>query len=86
MSETSTGRYRLLFFGIRLVNEVPGNCATNRPYTLELNGRWYFLHHNGALPGGDSHHRSVCIDHLECRPDGTIEPVVMTSHGISHEP
>jgi len=67
-----------------LLNEVPGNCETNRPCTLELNGEWYFVYHNGALPGGDSHHRSVCIDRLEYNPDGTMKPVVMTSTGVGH--
>jgi beta-xylosidase len=66
-----------------LLNEVAGNCETNRPCTLEFDGEWYFVYHNGALPGGDSHHRSVCIDHLRYRPDGTIEPIVMTSQGLS---
>lgn len=65
-----------------LMNEVAGNARTNRPCTLEFAGRWYFLYHNGALPGGDSHHRSVCIDDLHHDPDGTIRPVAMTSSGI----
>ena len=65
-----------------LLNEVPGNCETNRPCTLEFDGQWFFLYHNGALPGGDSHHRSVCIDRLQYNPDGTMQTVVMTSRGI----
>lgn len=65
-----------------LLNEVPGNCETNRPCVLEFNGDWFFLYHNGALEGGDSHHRSICIDRLRYNPDGTMQPVVMTSRGI----
>jgi beta-xylosidase len=65
-----------------LLNEVAGNCETNRPCTLDVHGEWYFVYHNGALPGGNSHHRSVCIDHLQYNPEGTMKPVVMTSRGI----
>lgn len=68
-----------------LVNEGAANCETNRPCTLEFNGESYFVYHNGMLPGGDSHHRSVCIDRLVYNSDGTIQPVLMTSQGISHE-
>ncbi|MFC7405463.1 family 43 glycosylhydrolase [Georgenia alba] len=66
-----------------LLNEVPGNCATNRPCILQLEGDWYFLYHNGVLPGGDSHHRSVCLDRLDYDPDGTMRRVVMTSEGVT---
>jgi len=65
-----------------LLNEVAGNCATNRPCTLEFGGEWYFVYHNGALPGGDSHHRSVCLDRLQYNADGTMQPVRMTSAGV----
>ena len=66
-----------------LLNEVLGNCETNRPFTLEFNDQWYFLYHTGTLPGGDSHHRPVCIDHLYYDPDGAMPTVVMTSRGLS---
>jgi beta-xylosidase len=65
-----------------LLNEVAGNAATNRPCTFEFGGEWYFAYHNGALPGGDSYHRSVCIDRLHHNPDGTMQPVRMTSAGV----
>lgn len=66
-----------------LLNEVPGNCTTNRPCTLELGGHWCFLYHNGVPPGGDSHHRSVCIDRLHYNADATMQVVRMTSEGIT---
>ena len=65
-----------------LLNEIAGNCETNRPCIILVNQEWYFLYHNGALPGGDSHHRSVCIDRLQYNADGTMRPVVMTSKGV----
>jgi beta-xylosidase len=66
-----------------LLNEVAGNAATNRPCTFQLDGDWYFAYHNGALPGGDSFHRSVCVDRLHYNADGTMQPVRMTSAGVS---
>jgi hypothetical protein len=64
-----------------ILNEIPGNCETNRPCILEYRGQSFFLYHNGALPGGGSHRRSVCIDRLHYNPDGTMQRVVMTSEG-----
>ncbi|WP_295121638.1 family 43 glycosylhydrolase [uncultured Chitinophaga sp.] len=61
-----------------ILNDVPYNCETNRPCTLEMGGESYFFYHNGALPGGGSHRRSVCIDRLYYNDDGTIQEVVMT--------
>lgn len=69
-----------------LLNEIAGNCATNRPCTLQFGDEWYFVYHNGALPGGDSYHRSVCIDRLRYNADGTMQPVRMTSAGVSCAP
>jgi hypothetical protein len=65
-----------------IVNEVPGNCATNRPAIIEFGGDWYFFYHNGVLPGGGSHRRSVCVDRLHCAPDGRMQRVHMTTEGL----
>jgi beta-xylosidase len=66
-----------------ILNEIPGNCETNRPATLDFKGKSYFFYHNGSLPKGGSHHRSVCIDQLHYNPDGTMKRVVMTSEGVA---
>jgi ornithine carbamoyltransferase len=50
---------------------------------FEFKGESYFAYHNGALPGGGSHRRSVCIDRLYYNSDGTMRRVMMTSEGIS---
>ncbi|WP_423736157.1 family 43 glycosylhydrolase [Chitinophaga caseinilytica] len=55
------------------------NSDTNRPATLDFGGKSYFFYHNGRLPEGGSHRRSVCVDELRYRPDGTIGDVIMTS-------
>lgn len=65
-----------------ILNEIAGNCATNRPAIIEFNGSDYFFYHNGALPEGGSHRRSVCIDRLFYEPDGSLRRVIMTTEGI----
>jgi hypothetical protein len=65
-----------------IINDVPHNCITNRPCIIEFKGRDYFIYHNGALPNGGSHHRSVCIDELHYNGDGTIKKIEMTKAGV----
>jgi beta-xylosidase len=65
-----------------ILNEVPGNCATNRPGIVEFGGDWYFFYHNGVLPGGGSHRRSVCVDRLTYDQDGRMNRVHMTTEGL----
>lgn len=69
-----------IFKGI--LNEIAGNCQTNRPCVLNFKGKSYFFYHNGALQDGDSYHRSVCIDKLYYNDDDTMQRVIMTSEGI----
>lgn len=69
-----------LFKGI--LNEIAGNCQTNRPCIIDFKGSSYFLYHNGALKGGGSHRRSVCIDYLYYNTDDTIKRIIMTSEGV----
>lgn len=78
MSNSITGIWT--FKGI--VNEIPGNCVTNRPCIVEFKGKSYFFYHNGGLPQGGSHRRSVCVDYLYYNPDGSIKRVIMTSEGV----
>jgi beta-xylosidase len=65
-----------------ILNEIPGNCMTNRPCIIEFKGRWYFIYHNGALPSGGSHRRSVCMEYLYYNEDDTIKRIIMTSEGV----
>jgi beta-xylosidase len=65
-----------------ILNEMAGNCATNSPAVLDFKGKTYFIYHNGALPEGGSHRRSVCIDYMYYDEDGTIRKILMTSEGI----
>jgi len=65
-----------------ILNEIAGNCETNRPAILDFKGKTYFFYHNGGLEKGDSHHRSVCIDLLHYNEDDTMQRVIMTSEGL----
>jgi beta-xylosidase len=65
-----------------ILNEIAGNCETNRPCIIHFNGQSYFLYHNGALKNGGSHRRSVCIDYLYYNDDDTIRRIVMTTEGV----
>jgi hypothetical protein len=65
-----------------IINEIAGNCKTNSPAILDFKGRTYFIYHNGALPEGGSHRRSVCIDYLYFKNDGSIKKILMTSEGV----
>jgi beta-xylosidase len=66
-----------------VLNEIAGNCETNRPAIVNFKGRSYFFYHNGALKDGGSQRRSVCLDYLHYNLDGTMKRVVMTSEGVA---
>lgn len=65
-----------------LLNEVAGNTTTNHQAIVEYKGKWYFIYHTGALPGGGGASRSVCIDYLHYNKDKTLKRVIMTSEGV----
>jgi beta-xylosidase len=65
-----------------ILNELAGNCETNRPAIIDFKGKSYFFYHNGGLRDGGSHRRSVCVDELHYKADGTMKRVVMTSEGV----
>jgi beta-xylosidase len=64
-----------------ILNEIAGNCETNRPCIIDFKGQSYFIYHNGALKNGGSHRRSVCVDLLHYNDDDTIQRVIMTTEG-----
>ncbi|MGX5817377.1 family 43 glycosylhydrolase [Chitinophaga lutea] len=71
MSRHITGPWEFMGF----VNDVSWRCETNRPATLDFRGGSWFFSHNGALPGGGSHRRSVCIAPMSYLGDGRIREV-----------
>jgi len=65
-----------------ILNEIAGNCQTNRPAIIDYKDKSYFIYHNGALKNGGSHRRSICIDYLYYNADGSMKRIVMTSEGV----
>ncbi|MFT3829278.1 MAG: glycoside hydrolase family 43 protein [Opitutaceae bacterium] len=65
-----------------VLNAHVPNCNTNHQAIIEFKGKPYFIYHNGALPGGGSWRRSVCVDELRYNADGTLQPVVQTIAGV----
>ena len=67
-----------------LLNEVAGNTNTNHQSIIEFKGKDYFIYHNGVIPtAGGSYRRSVCVDYLYYKEDGTMQKVLMTSEGVA---
>lgn len=66
-----------------ILNELAGNCETNRPCIVEFRGISYFFYHNGGLKDGSSHRRSVCVDYLHYNADGTMKRIIMSSEGVN---
>lgn len=58
------------------------NTTTIHQTIIELNGKNYFISHNGALPTGGSSRRSVTIEQFNYNPDGTIPTILQTSTGV----
>jgi arabinoxylan arabinofuranohydrolase len=60
---------------------------TIHPGIVQFRGEWYLFLHNAALVIGDQYgaigRRSVTVEHLRYRADGTMEPVVQTDAGVS---
>jgi arabinoxylan arabinofuranohydrolase len=63
--------------------DVFGNpsIATNHPGVTDYKGHSYFFYHNGALPGGGSFKRSVCVEEFTYGADGSIPKLTMTTKG-----
>ena len=69
------------FKGI-IMAEHTNSCWTNHHSLIEYRGQWYlFYHHNDYSPRDDKR-RSVCIDKVTFRADGTIEEVKPTLRGV----
>ncbi len=54
------------------------NCGTSHQAISQFKDRWYLVYHNGALPKGGNHRRSVCVEEFVYNADGSI-PNLTTS-------
>jgi beta-xylosidase len=69
-----------------LLAEGAFNSNTIHQGIIDFKGRSYFFYHNGGMQRpevGGSYRRSVCIDYLHYKADGTIERVFQTTEGVS---
>lgn len=55
------------------------NTFTNHQAIVQKGSEWYLFYHNAALPKGGDYKRSISVDRLEYRPDGTIVEVHPTA-------
>lgn len=79
MSKSPEGPYT--FKGL-IMDEWPDKCWTNHHSIVQYRGQWYlFYHHNDYSPSFDKC-RSVRVDSLSFRPDGTIVKVHPTQRGV----
>lgn len=60
-----------------------GASMTIHPGVCDYGGSSYFFYHNGALPGGGSYKRSVCIEKFTYNADGTIPKINGTTAGVT---
>ena len=61
-----------------IVMPTQGGAFTNHPAVIDFKGQTYFFYHNGALPGGGGFNRSVCVEKMEFKKDGSIVQMDMT--------
>ncbi len=57
------------------------NVFTNHPGIVDYKGHSYFFYHNGALKGGGTFKRSVCVEEFTYGADGSIPKITMTTKG-----
>ncbi|HEU4775445.1 MAG TPA: glycoside hydrolase family 43 protein [Telluria sp.] len=53
---------------------------------VDFNGKSYIFYHNAKLPGGAEFRRSVAVEELRYRRDGSIIPVAQTAAGPAANP
>lgn len=79
MSDNPLGPFK---FGGVIMDEAPNGCWTNHHSIIDYKGQWYlFYHQNDWSPKIDKN-RSVRIDSLFFRTDGTIQKVKPTFRGV----
>lgn len=55
-----------------------GRSFTNHPGVVDYKGKTYLFYHSGALPGGNGFNRSVAVQEMNFKKDGSILPMKMT--------
>ncbi|HEX2955401.1 MAG TPA: family 43 glycosylhydrolase [Chitinispirillaceae bacterium] len=81
---TSTGPAGPWKYGgeIQPVQQGQGSSSTIHPGMIDFGGKSYYFYHNGALQGGGSYKRSVCIEEFSYNTDGSIPKIPPTTGGV----
>ena len=66
-----------------IISEIAENSASTHPSIVKFRDRWIFFTHNGALPDGGDHSRSVVAEPMFYNADGTIQKIHPSSEGFS---
>ncbi len=64
-----------------VLTEPTSTSDTNHMSVVDFLGKTWFIYHNGALPGGSGHRRSVSIAEVTFNEDGSIQPIPETAAG-----
>ncbi len=59
----------------------PQSAFTIHPGVVDFKGKTYLFYHNADLPGGGGFKRSVCVDEMEFKSDGSVKKVEPTKEG-----
>lgn len=82
MSRTPLGPWD--FKGI-IMSEHANGCWTNHHSLVEFRGQWYLFYHHNSLSPNDDKRRSVSIETVVFRPDGTIQQIYPTSPATTQD-
>ncbi len=55
-----------------------GRSFTNHPGVVDYKEKTYLFYHSGALPGGNGFNRSIAVQEMNFKKDGSISPMKMT--------
>lgn len=69
-----------------VIMEKNSNVKTIHQAIVDFNGKSYIFYHNGKLPGGGEYRRSVAVEELYYKPDGSIAFVAQTDAGPAANP
>ena len=69
------------FRGIIMAEHANG-CWTNHHSLVDYKGQWYLFYHTNFFSPSDDKRRSVCIEKVTFRADGTIQEVTQTMRGV----
>ena len=63
--------------------EPSATANTNHMAVFDFKGQTYFVYHDGSLPHGSGFRRVACVEKIEIKEDGTIDPIKKTATGLT---